>query len=69
MSASTFELAKKHQAFLAANDRPACRRCADGNHLTDGGWQCMKGGFFCSAYGVCDQFRPGQYEQPIRRVP
>lgn len=61
MSLNTFDRAKIAQKFQPAAGRPACKNCQHAS--TRGlisGVQCMKGGFFATAYSICDayEFKP-----------
>jgi hypothetical protein len=57
MSLNTFDRAKLKQHFQPAMARPACHACthASGSRPSTG-FQCMKGGFFVTAYAICDAF-------------
>lgn len=60
MSLDTFARAKLTQNYQPANARPACIRCAHRSNKTAGlgGWQCMKGGFYVTTFGVCSAYAP-----------
>lgn len=52
-----FERIKLMQHFKHANARDACRVCAHVKGTAPAtGYQCMKGGFFVTAYAICDAF-------------
>ena len=57
MTLNTFDRAKLNQKFQPALARTACRQCthASGQSVTSG-YRCMKGGFFVTAYAICDLF-------------
>lgn len=58
MSLNTFERAKVRQNFKQASTRPCCQQCEHCHPLKpDSGFRCMKGGFFVTAYAVCDIFQ------------
>lgn len=55
MSLNRFDRAKISQNFQPAKRRPACGNCMHSSASgLDYGTQCMKGGFFATAYAVCD---------------
>jgi hypothetical protein len=70
MSLNTFDRAKLKQHFQPAMARPACRSCIQASGaLQPSGYRCMKGGFFVTAYAICDAFErkpsPDQQLSPL----
>lgn len=55
MSLNTFDRAKMAQGFQPALARPRCMNCHNRSTApVNGGYQCMKGGFFVTAWAVCN---------------
>lgn len=60
MTPTTFELAKKRQGFVHAQQRPSCSSCQHASRMVHNntgnvGLQCMKGGFYTTAMSMCDR--------------
>ena len=58
MNRNTFELNKQKQGFLTQQTRAACWKCDHAISQADNNaYQCSKGGFFVTAYAVCNIFK------------